>query len=169
MSDEPGGFHAPKPGSEHKLLQPFAGTFRAEVKLFMGSGDPVVQTGTMHSEFHCDGLYLHQNYTGDPAEGPFPAFLGRGYWGFNQHEKVYEGFWIDNASTKMQLETGTCDASGREWNMLSELLHPHFGQVVQRRSVIRVSDNDRHTMDSYMTVPGQSEMLVMQISYVRVN
>ncbi|MEZ6094103.1 MAG: DUF1579 family protein [Pirellulaceae bacterium] len=65
-------FQLPKPGAEHALLKPFEGTFRAEVRLFMGPGEPQVTTGTMKNAFHVDGLYLQQDYVGDPAPPPSP-------------------------------------------------------------------------------------------------
>ena len=89
----------PAPGPEHALLKPFAGTFRATVKLWMGPGDPMVQHGTMINSFQVGGLYLFQDYTGDQVSGPWPSFIGKGFWGFNTFAKEFEGFWIDNAST----------------------------------------------------------------------
>lgn len=167
MSDQPHAWQPPTPGVEHQRLQPFVGSFRTEVKLYMGPGEPDVQHGLMQNEFQCDGLYLHQHYTGDAAADTTQRFLGRGYWGYNQTQQQYEGFWIDNASTMMQLETGHCDSEGKEWIMQAEFLHPHLGQRVSKRSVIRLIDQDHHTMDSYMTIPGRPEMLTMQIAYVR--
>lgn len=43
----------------------------------------MVQHGTMVSAFQLGGLYLFQDYVGDPSPGPFPAFVGKGYWGYN--------------------------------------------------------------------------------------
>ena len=108
----------------------------------MGPGDPIVQLGTMVSAFQLGGLYLFQDDTGDPSPGPFPEFLGKGYWGFNTSSKKYEGFWSDNASTMMQLEKGDVDASGKIWTMVSSFQHPSSGQTMSKRSVIRLIDQD---------------------------
>ena len=40
----------------------------------------------MVSAFQLGGLYLFQDDTGDPSPGPFPEFLGKGYWGFKRDE-----------------------------------------------------------------------------------
>ena len=90
------------PTEAHGRLKPYAGTFNAVVKMWMGPGDPTESSGVMINEFDLGGRYLQQTYTGDQQEGAFPNFEGRGYWGFNKTEEKYEGFngfsdiWIDN-------------------------------------------------------------------------
>ncbi len=157
----------PQPGAEHARLQPFVGTFRAVVKLFMGPGMTHETTGTMTNTFQLDGLYLHQDYVGDPSEGPFPSFLGKGYWGFNANSGQYEGFWIDNASTIMQTEQGDVDSAGRVWTMLGTFTPPGSSQAMTRKSVITLQDDDHHRMDSFMTGPDGQEMKTMEIAYTR--
>ena len=164
-NDIPAG--PPTPGSEHALLKPFEGTFRAAVSLWTGLGDSMVEHGTMVSSFQVGGLYLFQDYTGDPSSGPWPAFVGQGFWGYNTNARQYEGFWIDNASTMMQLERGTVDATGRIWTMLSSFLHPHTGQHVTKKSVIRLIDNDHNDMTSWMTRLDGNEVRTMHIDFVR--
>ena len=67
------------PTEEHTKLQAFVGTFAAEVKIWMGPGEPVVTTGVMTNSMDLGGRFLRQTYQGDAAEGPFPSFAGRGY------------------------------------------------------------------------------------------
>ncbi len=55
---------------DHKRLAPFAGSFKAEVKMWMGPGDPMVSTGRMVNTLDLGGRFLHQVYTGDPNDGP---------------------------------------------------------------------------------------------------
>ena len=161
--------HPGPPGSqlEHARLKPFEGTYRATVKLWMGPGDPMVQHGTMINSFQLGGLYLFQDYTGDPSPGPFPAFLGKGYWGYNTTSKKYEGFWIDNASTMMQLEQGDVDASGKIWSMMSSFQHPGSGQTMSKRSVICLIDQNHNDMTTYMSGPDGNEFRSMEIAFVR--
>ncbi len=42
----------------HERLKPFEGTFKAEVKMWMGPGDPMVSTGTMTSTLELGGRFL---------------------------------------------------------------------------------------------------------------
>ena len=158
----------PTPGPEHKLLEPFEGTFRAQVTIYMGPDQTQQSTGTMINRFEVDGLYLHQDYQGDPNEGPFPKFVGKGYWGFNTATKQYEGFWIDNASTMMQMETGAVSADGKTWEMKSSFTHPQTGKEMLKRSVIELLDKDRHVMTSYFGESEASEAKTMEIQYSRV-
>ncbi|MEQ1904881.1 MAG: DUF1579 domain-containing protein [Pirellulaceae bacterium] len=162
-----GGFELPRAGKEHQLLQPFSGTFRAEVSVHMGPGEPHKSTGTMVNTFQLDNLYLHQEYQGDAAPAPYPTFVGRGYWGYNFSSKMYEGFWIDNASSMMQTETGSVDAAGKVWTMLSEFQNPKDGKTILKRTVIRLIDHDHHSMESFMTGPDGGEFKTMEIQYTR--
>lgn len=165
---QPSEFKLPEPGSHHALLNPFEGTFRAEVQMFMGPGDPMVSSGKMTNSWQVNGLYLHQAYEGDPDDGPFPQFTGRGYWGYNTTTNLYEGFWVDTASTHMQLETGTVDETGRVFEMISEFVAPGTDKRFRKRSVFTVVDHDRHRMEAFIQPPGAEEMLHMQIDYTRV-
>ncbi|MFQ5740180.1 MAG: DUF1579 family protein [Acidobacteriota bacterium] len=172
MSDEQ-AVHGPQdfaamaaPTAEHSLLEPFVGSFMAEVKIWMGPGDPMVSTGRMTNTMDLGGRFLRQVYTGDPGEGPFPGFEGRGFWGYNKTDQRFEGFWIDIASTMMQIEYGQVDDSGRVWNMKSTMTDPRSGQPVARRSVITLIDRDHHSMEMYWHAP-QGEVKGMEIQYAR--
>lgn len=155
-----------RPGPEHDRLKPFVGQFRAKVKLWMGPGDPMISTGTMKSAFDLDGLFVRQEYTGDPGEGPFPAFQGRGFWGYNLTSKRYEGVWVDNASSIMQTESGTVDGSGKVWTMTGQMADPQTGEPMTKRSVITLKDHDRHQMEMYFGKGGH-EFKAMEIEYTR--
>jgi Protein of unknown function (DUF1579) len=156
----------PKPGKEHERLKPFVGTFRAKVKLWMGPGDPMVSTGMMQNTVDLDGLYLRQEYTGDPGEGPFPEFKGRGFWGYNQTTKNYEGFWIDTASSVMQFEQGNVDGAGKVWTMSGQCPDPQTGKPLTKRSVVTLQDDNRHKLEMFMSMDGQ-EHKAMEIEYNR--
>ena len=166
MSDEQ-GFKLPEPGLEHKLLKPFEGTFTAAVQMWMGPGDPMHSSGRIVNTFQLGGLYLNQNYTGDATDGPFPSFEGRGYWGFNTTSGNFEGFWIDNASTAMQLETGAVDDAGKVFEMHSEFVMPGAGIPMKKRTVFTVINENHNTMESFITPPDGTEMMNMKIDYTR--
>lgn len=154
------------PNEHHAMLEPFAGRFAAEVKIWMGPGDPMVSTGVMTSDFELGGRFLRQSYIGDPAEGPFPEFEGRGYWGYNNVDKAWEGVWIDNASTVMQVERGVVDEAGEVWTMRGEMTNPQSGQPLTKRSIITLVDRDHHRMEMFFDTPA-GETRAMEISYAR--
>lgn len=155
------------PCEDHARLKPFEGTFRAEVKMWMGPGEPMISTGTMVNEFELGGRFLKQTYKGDPSDGPFPEFEGRGYWGFNKATNKYEGMWIDTASTIMQTEAGEVDDEGMVWTMVGEMPSPMGGGSITKRSVITLIDDDHHMMEMYMPGPDGNEVKGMEIQYKR--
>ena len=135
--------------------------------MWMGPGDPMVSTGKMVNAFDLDGRFLRQTYKGDQTDGPFPGFEGRGYWGYNNIIKRYEGFWIDSASTMMQTEAGEIDESGRVWTMVGEMPNPQTGGNMTKRSVITLEDDDHHKMEMFFDT-GEGEVKSMEIQYERV-
>jgi len=154
------------PGREHARLEPFVGTFRSQVKMWMGPGEPMVTTGTMTNTLVLGQRFLSQVYQGDESGGPFPSFEGRGFWGFNKAAGRYEGFWIDTATTMMQHETGTVDAAGKRWVMEGEMLDPRGGAMT-KRTVITLDDDDHHRLEMFFVKDG-IETRSMEIRYQRV-
>ncbi|RME41619.1 MAG: DUF1579 domain-containing protein [Planctomycetota bacterium] len=154
---------------EHRRFEPFVGTFKARVRIWTGPGEPHVSTGVMTNTLDLGGRYLKQVYRGDAANGPFPGFEGRGFWGYNPVEQRYEGFWIDNASCVMQIDRGEVDASGTVWTMIGEMSDPQSGGTIRKRSVITLQDRNRHTMEMYIKPPQGDEFKVMEIRYERAS
>ena len=154
------------PSESHQMLKPFEGTFRAEVKLWFGPGEPQVSTGTMTNTFELNHQFLSQSYQGDADDGPFPNFQGRGYWGYNTAANQFEGFWVDTASTIMMNETGEVDESGKVWTMCGEFHNPQDGQVMKKRSVITLVDDQSHVMEQFIE-SAQGEFKTMEIRYER--
>jgi len=149
----------------HERFKPFEGTFRAEVKIWMGGPEPMVSTGTMVNTLDLGGRFITHRYTGDPSDGPFPDFEGRGFWGFNTATNKYEGVWIDTASTIIQTEQGDVDESGRIWTMIGELPAPMGGG--EKRSIITLQDDDHHRMEMFFTGPDGKDIKGMEINYTR--
>ncbi len=160
----PGG-----PTAEHERLHPFVGTFRAEVRLWMdpAAPDPYVSTGTMVNEMDLGGRFLRHTYVGDETDGPFPAFEGRGFWGWNAAAERWEGFWIDNAGTGMDLEHGRLEDDGRTWTMRSTFVDPETRRETAKRSEIVLEDEDRHVMRTWFVGEDGAEAKVMEIRYER--
>jgi len=150
------------PGPEHALLKPFEGVFNAIVKLWLGPDESLEQPGVMTNTFQLAGFFLHQDYVGEQH-----GFAGKGYWGFNQTDRKYEGFWIDTASSTMLHESGDVDESGTIWTMHSSATNPETGDVMTKRSVIRLIDNDHHIMELFLSVDGRPEFRNMEIQYTR--
>lgn len=154
------------PTEQHQELQALAGIFRSEVRLWMGPGDPMLLTGTMTHEIDLGGLFLRQTYVGDPSEGPFPAFEGRGFIGYNTVDKRWESLWIDNASPMLQIEFGDYDPAEKVWHLKGEMTNPQSGEPMAKRTVMTVVDDDRLRMEMYFGTP-DGESKGMEIHYQR--
>jgi len=151
----------------HALFKPFEGTFRAEVKFWCAPGEPQVTHGTMKNAFVLGGRFLEQVYDGDPSNDDFGPYLGRGYWGFNRITGKYECVWVDNMSTPIMSEVGEVDATGKVWTMTGTYDDPATGERRNKRSVIRIIDDNHHVMESYMHMADGQEMKTMEITHVR--
>lgn len=96
----------------HESFKPFVGAFRAEVKTWMGPGDPMTSAGTMTNSLVLGGRFLAQDFVHDPSSGPFGDFAGKGFWGYNTVDNRYERVWIDTACTFMMTEQGQREPDG---------------------------------------------------------
>lgn len=153
-----------RPAPEHALLEPFVGEFRAKVTMWWQPGaDPMVSTGTMTNRLILGGKFIEHDYTDDPG-----MFQGKGYWGYNTVDKRWEGVWVDAMAPFMHIETGSHDANAKAWEMTGEMTDPASGARMRKRSVVKLIDNDRHTMEMYFSKDGASEEFKsMVIEYTR--
>ena len=136
---------------EHQRLAPFVGTFNAEVRFWMGPGEPVISTGVMVNRMVLGGRFLRQEFQGASEHGPFgqmPGFSGEGYWGYNTVDKRYETTWV-------------------EWNFYSTMTNPQQGGAMEKRTIITLHDDDHHTMEMWFRDPDGPEVKAMEIIYKR--
>lgn len=150
------------PAPEHKHLEAFIGTWEAEVKMWMGPGDPQVSTGVMVNSWILGGRFVEQKYQGHGYD-----FKGQGLFGFNKSIGKYEGLWIDTCSTFMQTDVGDYNAAKKTFHMLSHMVDPCSGQPMDKRSVITVHGPDKHTMEMFFQPGGGPECKCMEITYTR--
>ena len=144
---------------QHRSLARFEGTFRSEVKIWMQPGEePAHSTGTMVNEMVLGGRFLQNTYEDDSGH-----FAGRGFFGYNTVEGVFEGFWIDTMATFFQLERGYFSGADNSYTMEGPM-PPGSGT---KRSVLHWIDKDHHSMTMFMTGPDGQERKVMEIRYSR--
>lgn len=161
---------------EHQRIAALVGTYKVLVKFWMGPGDPVSSTGTMHNELVLGGRFLRQVFSGDPMPGSeglppeaVPTFAGEGYIGYNTVDKRYESVWVDNASTLVQVESGQIDEAGRELNFYSTLTNPQSGGPMEKRSIITLIDEDRYRMEIWFRDPDGPEIKAMEMEFVKAS
>lgn len=155
--------YAPARTEHHERFAPLIGVFRARGELWRSpDAKPSPSSGTMINRWILGGLFLEQDYKGT-YNGE--AFVGRGYWGFNEASGLYESVWMDSTGGQIARDAGAFRDG--VWEMLGES-HMNDGTPRVQRSVITLVGEDRHTMELFFTPKGGGEYLALRIEYTRV-
>ncbi len=161
--DEGGGPPIAKPGKEHEVIAPLAGTFDASVKMWMEPGkDPTTTTGVMTRSMIFDGRYLKEDFTGAFFGD---TFKGMGVLTFDSKKQKYVSTWIDSMTTSIIMMEGTYDAAKKTITMLGE--DESFGTKMKARDTVRIVSADEQVMEMFRTAPKGEEFKVMEITYKR--
>lgn len=150
-------------GPQHESLARFAGTWRAEVKMWMDPGQsPHVSYGTMTNTLVLDGRFLQQDYRDDAGR-----FEGHGFWGYNTIDQRYEGFWIDQMATFFQLEQGQHDPASDVYTLNGAMTDPASRRTIKKRSVITYQGKNEHMIEMFFEGQAGRENKSMEIRYTR--
>lgn len=154
------------PGEAHKKLEAMVGTFDAEVKMWMGGAnvEPNISKGTSENKLVLGGRYVEQNFTSEMMKQPFS---GIGYTGYDNFNKKYVGFWIDNMSTAMSTMDGSVDKEGKTFTLWGKMDEPMTGEKGKKvKYVTTVIDQDKHVFEVY-DLSLNKDKPIMQITYTR--
>jgi len=156
---------AATPGDAHKKLNAMAGTFNADVKMWMQPGAPPSGgTGVAENSWALDGRFLQQNFTGNFMGMPF---RGVGYTGYDNIKKKYIGTWMDTMTTSMMISTGTANADGKSYTFTSSMDDPMTGKASPVKETVTVVDDDHHTLEMWSPGPDGKMFKMMEIAYTR--
>jgi hypothetical protein len=156
---------AATPGDAHKKLGAMAGTFNAEVKMWMQPGAPPAGgAGVAENSWALDGRFLEQHFTGNFMGMPF---TGMGFTGYDNIKKKYVGTWMDTKTTSMMISTGTANADGKSYTFTSTMDDPMTGKSSPVKEVVTVVDNDHHTLEMWGAGPDGKMFKTMEIAYTR--
>lgn len=153
---------------QHELLKGFEGTWRAEVKMWMGPGpetgaEPMISHGTMVNRLIFGGKFVEQEYKDDSG-----MFEGKGFLGYNTIEQRWEGFWIDTMATFMMTERGQHDADTNTWTMTDELRDPGSGHMMKKRTLVTMHEDGSHRMETWFT-PSAGENAGQESKCMEIN
>lgn len=152
------------PGAQHKALEPFIGTWSAEVAMYMDpSMPPMESTGTMVNSWIYGGRYLEHKFEGDFGG---MKFEGSGLWGFDIAAGKYIGIWYDSMSTSVMHSSGPVSKDGKTWTMASTNTDPMTGKDSTGEEVITLDSPTQHTMTMYGDVGGK-KVKRMEIVYTK--
>lgn len=160
-----------KPVAEHDIIKNFAGTWKAEMKLWMDptAKEPTESSGTMKGTLLHGGRYLLGEFTGTFAGAPFSGTM---LWGYNRIEKRYESTWCDAWGTGILMSIGQPSADGKTVNTTASFRMPgpdgKLMEITQRERTTMVS-KDKYTLEMWHGTKEQGEMKVMEITYTRAD
>ncbi len=155
------------PGEAHKKLEAMVGTWDAEVKMWMNgpAAEPTVSKGTSEVKLALGGRYVKEEFASEMMNQPFS---GVGYTGYDNFNKKYVGFWIDNMSTAMTTLEGNCDKEGTTFTMWGKMDEPMTGQKGKKvKYVTKIIDADNHVFEAYDVTSYGDKKPIMQITYTR--
>lgn len=155
------------PGDAHKKLEGMVGTWDAEVKMWMSGpkGEPTISKGTSVNKLVLGGRYVEQDFTSEMMNQPFS---GVGYTGYDNFNKKYVGFWIDNMSTGMSTMDGHLEKDGQTYLMWGKMDEPMTGEKGKKvKYVTKVVDNDTMVFEVYDVTTYGDKKPTMRITYTR--
>ncbi len=162
-----------KLGENHKHLQAMAGKWSYKVKWWMNpDGAPSESTGKAVVRTVMDGRYLVADHSGKMqmpgADGKMTdmEFKGMSFEGYDNAKKKFVYSWIDNMGTGIMNAEGTYDAAAKTITYVINDYEPMPGMKAKMRQVIKIADNDHHTME-FFEDRGGKEVKTMEIVYTR--
>jgi len=156
---------APKPGAEHKVLEPMIGSWNAKVKMFMDpTKAPEEAEGKMTRKWIMNGLYMQEDF-----EGNFGGmdFRGMGITGYDVQKKKYVATWIDNMNTSIVVMDATFDSRTKTLSGTMEDIDPMTGKKGKKKDSVRIVDNDHQVQEMFMIMDDGKEVKMMEIHYMR--
>ena len=153
-----------QPGEHHEHLAPFVGTWKGEVRSWMGPDtEPMLDEGTAEVSWIMGGRFLEWKLFGNFGGMPFEGLSLEGY---NNGDERYESMWIDNFGTLILYYTGACSDDGSRRKMETTFTDPMTGGTIFYRSEYAWEDADHYTFTAYMT-KGAGEFKNMEIRWAR--
>jgi len=153
------------PNENHAFLKSFAGQWDVTSTAWMQPGaPPSMSTSTGTAEVILGGRYLMMKYQGVMFGQPFEGIQIMGY---DNTQKKYNTFWIDNTSTSFYLTTGTRDAAGNTFNDTGLWPDPMTGGTSKVRAVTKIISPDEFTYELFMVGSDGKEFKSLENRAVR--
>jgi hypothetical protein len=154
------------PGENHKVLEAWVGTWNADIKMWMAPGaEAMLSKGTGVFKIIYGGRFLQGEFTGDWMGQPF---LGTEIMGYDNVQKKFVGFWVDNSSTWFMTSTGSYDKAKKAFHMTSTMLDPITGKSKTEREVTTFETPDKVLAQSFEPGPDGKEFKMMEIVYTKI-
>ncbi len=150
--------------ANHEALKYFVGSWDVEGTMWEAPGAPPTKTkNTGLSVLIMGGRYFRMDYKGTMMGMPFEGLQITGY---DNLEKAYKTFWVDNSSTSFYVLTGQYDAAKKTYNYTGRWADP-MGGFTPVRMTFRIVGPDEYVSETYMKMPDGKEFKSMADRYLR--
>jgi hypothetical protein len=141
-----------QPTDQHKLLEPFAGTFDVDTRMFMGPGMPPMEAKSVTvAQWVLGNRFVEARATPAPGEDfPMSAI---GYLGYDARKREFFWWGIDSTDTYSVFAQGGYDPDTKTFTLYGENLEPDMGLTMKFKAVFRVESRDVYTMAIRFEVP----------------
>jgi len=157
---------AAAPGPFHKKLEPMVGSWTWTSKFWFDPAQaPKEGNGTAERKMILDGRFLQDEAVSKELLGQ--PFKGFGLTGYDNMQKKYVAVWSDTFTTALSHSIGTVDESGKVFTFLRDDIDPFTGQKIKGKDIIRITDENKHSMEMFKIVPDGKEIKVMELTFTR--
>jgi hypothetical protein len=155
-----------QPTEHHKKLDAYVGNWDFTTKSWMDpSAPPSESKGTAECKWIYGGRFLVEDVSGDMMGMPFH---GMSIIGYDNMNKKYIGFWIDEMMTAFMLSEGNFDASGKVLTLEGTYDDPVTGMKGKKyKGVSRIVSPDQLVYEMYDTGPDGKLFKNLEITYMR--
>jgi hypothetical protein len=153
------------PGTVHKMMAKWDGTWNGEVTMWMYPGAPEQKSkSTAVNKMVMNGLYQESNHSGDMMGMPFS---GKSIVAYDIHRNEFISTWIDNMGSGIMIMKGSWDEATKTINLKGRMVDPGTKQDTDVREIFKINDDNSQEMEMFVTTPEGKEFKTMNIKYTR--
>lgn len=144
----------------HQYFKNFVGTWDVKSTMWMTpDAPPSVSQNTAAAELILDGRFLMMKIKGVMMGQPFEALQIGGY---DNLQKKYITFWIDNTGTAFYLTTGVRDSVTKIMTETGEWPEPMSGGTIKVRGTTKIVSADEFIYEMFMMGPDGKEFKTLE-------
>lgn len=141
------------PGPQHEMLAAMAGSWTADVTMWMGPGaEPMKSGGTIEAKMIFDGRILKEAHTGSMMNMPFE---GLGFTGYDNVTGKYWAIWMDNMGTGVYPAEGSYDEESGKLTLEADWPAPD-GSTMHVKMAGWMEGSDTRHFEMWTTMGGET-------------
>lgn len=158
---------AATPGDNHKKLGDLVGSWDLTTSMYMGGpgSEPTISKGSAEITWIMGGRFISQDIKGEMMGMPM---TGLGITGYDNMNRKYVSFWIDNTATGMYTAGGHFNQDGTVLSLYGTSDEPMTGEHGKNvKYVTRFISKDKFVHEIHDLAIGEPNTLVVKIVYER--